>query len=83
MNNVVFKSHPGAIDMTGSHNLRNTICTDCDLETLAYFEPPNPAFLTWFGGCGTILCTGKNNYLINDHTGDFLPEKGVLIANNS
>lgn len=25
-NNVVFKSHPGAMDMTGSHNLRNTLC---------------------------------------------------------
>jgi hypothetical protein len=29
------------------------------------------------------LCTGKNNYLIHDHTGDFLPFIGVLLANNS
>ena len=25
-NNVVFKAHKGASDMTGSHNLRNTKC---------------------------------------------------------
>lgn len=30
-----------------------------------------------------MLCTGRNNYLINDHTGSFLPQKGVLIANHS
>ena len=28
-NNVVFKPHSLAGDMTGSHNLRNTVCTDC------------------------------------------------------
>jgi hypothetical protein len=39
--------------------------------------------LGWFGGCGTILCTGMNNYLIQDHTGDFFTFKGTLLANNS
>ena len=28
-NNVVFKPHPTASDMTGSHNLRNTVCNNC------------------------------------------------------
>ena len=28
-NNVVFKPHPQASDMTGSHNLNNTKCINC------------------------------------------------------
>ena len=82
-NNVVFKSHPIASDITGSHNLRDTVCTNCELEALAKFDPPNPKNFGWDGGCGSILCTGKNNYLIHDYTGGFLPTKGILIANNS
>ena len=30
-----------------------------------------------------MLCTGKNNYIIHDFTGGFLPQPGILIANNS
>ena len=82
-NNIVFRPHSGASDMTGSHNLRDTKCENCEVNALAYFDPPNPNHLTWFGGCGDILCTGKNNYLIHDYTGGFLPSPGILIANNS
>ena len=37
----------------------------------------------WFGGCGDILCTGFQNYLVEDHTGTFFGSKGTIIANNS
>ena len=82
-NNVVFRPHPTASDMTGSHNLFNTTCNNCSLNAYAYFDPPKTSDLGWEGGCGNILCTGKNNYLIHDYNGTFLPEPGVLLANNS
>jgi hypothetical protein len=50
---------------------------------MALFTPPIQAFLGWFGGCGSILCTGKNNYLIHDHTGHLLGSPSILLANNS
>lgn len=53
------------------------------MDALAKFTPPNPSDLGWFGGCGSILCTGKNNYLITDYTGTFLGFPGFLLANNS
>lgn len=75
--------HSGASDMTGSHHLMNTICTNCSFHAYAFFSPPNPGNLGWEGGCGNFLCTGKNNYLVHDWSGSFLPEKGILLANNS
>ena len=69
--------------MTGSHHLLNTTCNNCSINAYGYFDPPNEDDLGWEGGCGKILCTGKNNYLIHDWNGTFLPEPGVLIANNS
>ncbi len=50
---------------------------------MALFTPSNPAGLGWFGGCGRILCTGKNNYLIHDHTGNLFGSPSILLANNS
>jgi len=82
-NNVIFRPHGGASDITGSHHLFDSNCTDCQLEAYAHFDSPNQGDLGWFGGCGDILCTGMNNYLIHDHSGTFLPQKGVLLANNS
>jgi len=61
----------------------NCPCTSCQSTAWAYFDPPNPKDLGWSGGCGSILCTGKNNYLIHDFTGQFLGAPGILIANNS
>ena len=69
--------------MTGSQNLDTVTCDNCSTEAFAYFSPPNPSHLGWGGGCGKILCTGKNNYLVNDWTGDLLGFRGVMIANNS
>lgn len=53
------------------------------MNAMALFTPPNPVFLGWGGGCGRILCTGKNNYLIHDHTGTLFGSKSILLANNS
>jgi hypothetical protein len=39
--------------------------------------------LGWFGGCGDLLCTGKQNYLITDWSGTFFGAPGTIIANNS
>lgn len=50
---------------------------------MAYFSPPAVTQLNWFGGCGKIFCTGKNNYLIHDHTGSLLGTPSILLANNS
>lgn len=82
-NNSVFEPHKDASDLTGSHNLHNTVCNNCSLAALARFSPPNPKHIGWFGGCGKILCTGKNNYLIQDYTGHFLGTPGFLLSNNS
>jgi hypothetical protein len=30
-----------------------------------------------------MLCTGRDNYVIEDHDGKFLPSKGILLANNT
>ena len=75
---MVFRPHPGANDITGSHNLYNVIANNVDKESWAYFDPPSTS-----SSCGNSSCTGLNNYLIHDYTGDFLGEVGTLIANNS
>jgi hypothetical protein len=82
-NNVVFIPHPLAHDHTGSHYLTRSPCTNCDPNAYAYFTPEDPSVLGWLGGCGLILCTGKNNYVVQDNDGAFLGTPGTLLANNS
>lgn len=53
------------------------------MTAYAFFTPPDVSQLGLLGGCGTILCTGRNNYYIRDTTATFLPKIGVLLANNS
>jgi hypothetical protein len=81
--NVIFKPHTGGSDFVGSHHLFDSNCTDCEMKAYAYFTKPPENQIGWFGGCGDIVCTGFNNYVISDRTGTFLPQKGVLLANNS
>ena len=81
--NVVFKPHPTASDITGSHHLHNTTCNNCTNNSVAFFTPPDEKNFGWDGGCGNFLCTGKNNYLIHDWDGAFLGSPGILIPNNS
>lgn len=82
-NNLVFMPHPLAHDLTGSHYLTQTYCTNCEQNAWAYFSPPDPGQLGWFGGCGLLLCTGFNNYIIQDHDGSFMGSPGTIVANNS
>jgi hypothetical protein len=79
----VFKRHPSASDGVGSAYLTNSPCINCDSTAWAYFEQPNPAWLGWFGGCGSIDCTGPNNYFIYDQDGSFTGTPTQLLANNS
>jgi hypothetical protein len=81
-NNVLFKVNPAAPDHIGSTHLSNSVCTNCDFNSMAYFDAPSPSQLGWFGGCGNILCTGRQNYIIEDHTNTLFPGGGVLLANS-
>ena len=47
------------------------------------FDAPRKSGLGWSGGCGNILCTGRNNYLIEDFSGTLFNTSGVILANNS
>lgn len=67
--------------MVGSAYLYTSKCLNCDTDSYLTTPSPNPAFLGWFGGCGDILCTGLINYIIQDWTGTFFPQKGTLIPN--
>ena len=78
-----FQAHRGGFDFVGGHNLFNSPCTNCDNNSYLTALTPNPAQLGWFGGCGDILCTGYNNYVITDWTGHFLGTPGQVIGNNS
>jgi hypothetical protein len=81
--NFAFKTHASAHDIVGGVNLYTSTCSNCDRDSFVYCDPPNPAHLGWFGGCGDILCTGKQNYLVSDFTGTFFGVNGTIIPNNS
>ena len=81
-NNVVFKPHPQSYEETGSHHLNNTSCNSCEATAYGYFTAP-PALNTESMGCGNFACTGLNNYIIQDHSGQFLGFNGTILANNS
>lgn len=79
---VVFRRNPDSLENIGSTYIFNSTCTNCTNEGRAYFQPPPPATETNLG-CGEISCTGPNNYIIQDQTGEFLGTAGTMIANNS
>jgi hypothetical protein len=79
----MFAPHTGGFDMVGGANLFTSKCTNCDTNSYLTAPAPNPAFLGWFGGCGDIVCTGFQNYLVQDHDGSVFGFKGTVIANNS
>lgn len=64
-NNVIFKPHPDAYELIGSHYLTNSASIGCDLSANAFFTPPTNKSL----GCGDIDCTGRNNYIVQDRSG--------------
>ena len=82
-NNFAFKPHNGGFDQTGSANLFTSHCTNCDTDSYLNAPAPSASRLGWFGGCGDILCTGFQNYLVQDHDGMFFGSKGTIVPNNS
>ena len=68
--------------MVGSVNLYDSKCTNCDSNSYLKAPSPNVGFLGWFGGCGDIVCTGFENYLIQDFTGTFFGKTGSIIPTN-
>jgi hypothetical protein len=82
-NNFAFKPHSSAFDMVGGVNLFSSQCTNCDSNSYLKAPVPDPTQLGWFGGCGDLLCTGFQNYLVQDHDGSFFGVRGTIIANNS
>ena len=81
--NKLFEVHPIDDSNVGNHHFFNSTCKNCDANAFGYFDSPNPEHFGWAGGCGSIPCTGRNNYLIYDHDGAFLGFQGVIIPNNS
>ena len=69
--------------MVGSVNLFTSHCTNCDSDSYLIAPAPSPSRLGWFGGCGDILCTGFQNYLVQDHDGMFMGTNSTIIPNNS
>lgn len=82
--NNLFEVHPSADSSIGNHHFFNTTCTNCQVGSYGYFAPPIASNLGSEGGCGNILCTGRNNYLLYDHDGSLLGSTGgIIIPNNS
>lgn len=81
--NYVFKPHPDAYEEIGSSHLFNTSCIGCEPTAWAYFTPPPLISQSESLGCGNFACTGRNNYIIEDHSGSFMGFNGTLIPNNS
>jgi hypothetical protein len=67
--NFVFRPHSGGFDMVGGHYLTRCSCNSCDSDSYVLSDAPDKNQLGWFGGCGDILCTGKQNYQVVDWTG--------------
>jgi len=82
-NNRLFEVHPQADSSIGNHHFINTTVTDSDSNAFGFFTAPNAAYATNAGGCGTTVCTGRNNYLIRDHNGTFLGAAGTLVPGSN
>ena len=81
-NNIVFRPHPVGDDQVGSAYIFDSRCLNCDADSYLRAPSPTPGFIGWFGGCGDILCTGYENYLIQDWTGSFFGHTGTIIPSN-
>ena len=81
--NFAFKPHTAANDQSGSVYLFTSKCTNCDANSYLLAPNSNPNLIGWFGGCGDIVCTGFENYLIQDFDGTFLGSKATIVPTNS
>jgi hypothetical protein len=81
--NFAFRPHSSGWDISGSVNIFNSKCINCDSDSYLLADAPNQKFLGWFGGCGDIVCTGLLNYLITDWNGAFFGSTGSIIPDQS
>lgn len=61
--------------------LTNTVCENCD-DDAKFNLISSAGGLGWFGGCGSMVCTGMRNLLVYDKDGKFLGKKGIVIGDN-
>ena len=81
--NFIFTPNRGGFDQVGNANLFTSKCVNCDTDSYLTAPVPSESFLGWFGGCGDMVCTGFQNYLIQDWTGTVFGFTGTIIPNNS
>lgn len=81
--NFMFTPNHGGFDQVASANLFACPATNSDTSSYLIAPQPSTSFLGWFGGCGDIVCTGFQNYLVQDHTSDTFGFTGTIIPNNS
>ena len=82
-NNYLFRPNGNAPDLVGSAYIWTTVCDSCDSDAIGRFDAPLKSEIGWFGGCGNFLCTGRNNYILEDYSGTLFGTSGVILANNS
>ena len=54
-----------------SHYFNRTTCENCEKDAIFAWKDPSISKLGWFGGCGSINCTGLWNAIVHDHDGTF------------
>jgi len=63
--------------MTGQHYLTHSPCNNCHFESrIKKLLNPSLNKLGLYGGCGSFVCTGQINILIEDQDGEFFGEIG-------
>ena len=80
LSNFVFVAHPEGQDMVGSVNLYSSSCSNCDSDSYLKALSPNTNYIN--NGCGSMICTGLLNYLIQDHTVTFFTNTSTIMPNN-
>ena len=81
-NNNLFEVNPSTDSSIANHHFYSTVCTNCDADAIGYFSPAVQGNLGNAGGCGNILCTGRQNYLMLDHDGSLIGFNGAIVPNN-
>lgn len=65
-NNYIFQQKDDSHDSASVLTLQNIVLTETDYDHLIMFQDPNPNLATFDKGCGSLVCTGKRNIIIND-----------------
>lgn len=79
----MFEQISGAHDIHTVMRFNNTILVNSDKNAIVRFQNEDQGLASWQRGCGKIACTGKNNILLTDETGDMLGQPGQLLPPNN